>query len=137
MANDFEEVVDKVGEGIKDGAEAVVHAVEKVVGIVDKTDKVLHTVVLDSSELKDPLIQVGKAAVALQGEFAAVIAAKGADWPLDEDLVVKIKAFFETDVEAIFIPAVEKVYGDIETDLDASSPASPAAAAPVSQDQEN
>lgn len=125
MANEFEKVAEDIGEGIKTAAVDTVHEVEKIVGIVDKTDKVLHTVIDDSSKLKQPAITVAKAAVALQTQFAAVIAEKGLDWTQDTDLIAAVKAFIETDVEAIFIPAIEEVYGDIEADL---SPATPAAA---------
>lgn len=121
MANEFEKVAEDVGHGIAKGAEAVAHGIEKAVGIVDKTDKVLHTVIDDSSKLKQPAITVAKAAVALQVQFAAVIAAKGLDWTADTDLVASVKAFIETDVEAIFIPAIEEVYGDIQADIEPGS----------------
>lgn len=104
--------IGKVGEDIGKG-------IAKVFTVVDKTAKVLETVVADESAFKPALIAAVTGGVKIASDIAAAVADKGLNWTEDETLVADVEAYFKTTIEGSLVPEVEKLYGDIEADLDA------------------
>ena len=111
--------------------EDVLHGVEKVFSVVDKTGKVVESLIHNESTLKPVLVRSIQDAVALAGEVDTCITEKGLNLADDQKLLTAIKAYFD-EIKATLIPEVEKVYGEIEADVTAA-PATPVAAPPVPQ----
>lgn len=109
-----------VGKGIGTVAIDLEKGIARIFTVIDKTEKVLVTVVENESSFKTVLISECTQAVSLASEIASVLAEKGLNLEDDLDLLTKVKAFF-TGVTTTFIPAVETIYGQIEADV--TSPA--------------
>jgi hypothetical protein len=114
-----ENEAEKILGGVEHVAEDIGKGVAKVFTVVDKTAKVLETVVADESTFKPALIATVTGGVKIAGDIAAAVADKGLNWTEDETLVADVEAYFKTTIEAVLVPEVEKLYGDIEADLDA------------------
>jgi hypothetical protein len=91
--------------------------IAKVFTIVAKTDKVINTLVADRTEINTMLKAVLNGALAIDGDIATAIAAKGLNWTADTAIVADVTAFFKNVIEAQLIPLVEKVYEDIKVDV--------------------
>ena len=91
--------------------------IAKVFTIVAKTDKVVDTLVADRIEINTVLKAVLNGALAIDGDIATAVAAKGLSWTADTAIVADVNAFFKNVIEAQLIPLVEKVYNDIQVDV--------------------
>ncbi len=91
--------------------------IAKVFTIVAKTDKVINTLVADRTEINTMLKAVLNGALAIGGDIATAIAAKGLNWTADTALVADVEAYFKNVIEAQLIPLVEKVYEEIKVDV--------------------
>jgi hypothetical protein len=91
--------------------------IAKVFTIVAKTDKVINTLVADRTEINTMLKAVLNGALAIDGDIATAIAAKGLNWTADTAIVADVEAYFKNVIEAQLIPVVEKVYEDIKADV--------------------
>ena len=91
--------------------------IAKVFTIVAKTDKVVNTLVADRTEINTVLKAVLNGALAIDGDIAMAVAAKGLDWTADTAIVADVNAFFKNVIEAQLIPLVEKIYDDIKVDV--------------------
>ena len=102
--------------------------IAKVFTIVAKTDKVVDTLVADRTEINTVLKAVLNGALAIDGDIATAVAAKGLDWTADTAIVADVNAYFKNVIEAQLIPLVEKVYDNIKVDV-ITPPAAPSAGA--------
>jgi len=91
--------------------------IAKVFTVVAKTDKVIDTLVADRTEINITLKAVLNGALAINGDLATAITAKGLNWTADTALIADIEAYFKNVIEAQLIPVVEKVYADIKVDV--------------------
>ena len=91
--------------------------IAKVFTIVAKTDKVIDTLVADRTEINTMLKAVLNGALAIDGDIATAIAAKGLNWTADTAIVADVEAYFKNVIEAQLIPLVEKVYEEIKVDV--------------------
>jgi len=108
------DVMEKVGEDIAKAGVAVAHGLREVFSIADKTVKVLSAVVKDEGTLKPVLISATQAAFSIAESIVKVEQEKGLNWADDTALLAQVEAFFKTTIEGMLVPAVEKVYGDLE-----------------------
>jgi hypothetical protein len=102
--------------------------IAKVFTIVAKTDKVIDTLVADRTEINTVLKAVLNGALAIDGDIATAVAAKGLDWTADTAIVTDVNAYFKNVIEAQLIPLVEKIYDNIKLGV-IILPAAPSAGA--------
>jgi hypothetical protein len=106
----------------------LVKDIAKVFTIVAKTDKVIDTLVADRTEINTVLKAVLNGALAIDGDIATAVAAKGLDWTADTAIVTDVNAYFKNVIEAQLIPLVEKIYDNIKLGV-IILPAAPSAGA--------
>jgi hypothetical protein len=105
-------VVD-AGKGIAKGVDvAIVQPIEFAV----HAEKVIATAVKDQPIVRDAITALIKQATAVVNDFKTDIGDVFIDLKADEQTLKDAEAFFNW-FKASFIPAIEKVYGDISADV--------------------
>lgn len=117
-----ENVFEKIGHGIKVGAEDVVHGVEDVVAFLPKAAKVLGTAIKDDPQVKAQVLELVKQAEAVIADTALAASEKGINLTQDAKALGDAEAFF-TWFKSSFIPFVERVYGELKADVTAPTTA--------------
>jgi hypothetical protein len=123
MSNAFEQDLAKVGKvavGIVDG-EYILDGVK----YLGKAAAVFATAIKDQPALKTALTTVAKDGAKIVGELGSVIAEKGINWTDDQALVSQVTAFLVSDLNGMLFPLIEKIFGELKTDV-VATPAAPA-----------
>lgn len=118
MDNIFEEA----GHGIEAVAKDIAHVVVEAVEFPAKATKVITTLMKDYPELRaelQTLVIDGQKALV---DGVAAVGAKGLNWAEDVAVVGDVTAFARY-FKDVFVPAVEKAYGELNTDVVDTPPA--------------
>lgn len=124
----MENVFEEIGHGVKVAAEDTAHIVKEAVLFPAKAIAVVDTCISDYPELKPVFTQLVTEGSTIAGDVAKDYSEKGLDLADDEATLSAVKAFF-TYFTGTVIPAIEKVYGQLNADV--STPAAAAPAAPT------
>lgn len=105
-----------VAVAIEHGIEKVGEDIADVITGAEKVEKVIATLIENESAFKTVLISEVSQMVSLASQVAKVVSEKGLAFSDDETLMSSIQTFF-AGIKTTFIPEVEKIYGEISTDV--------------------
>ena len=120
MGNPLEAIGHGIEAGAKDMGKAVVKGVD--VGIVQPiefavhAEKVIATAVKDQPVVRDAVTALVKQATTVINDFKTDVGEGFIDLRADEQTLKDAEAFFNW-FKSSFIPAIERVYGDIASDV--------------------
>jgi hypothetical protein len=109
-------VFDKIGHGIKVGAEDVAKGVVDVVEWTPKAIAVLATAIKDRPEVKSAVLALVKQATAVIADVGVDVAGKGINLAADTKTLADAEAFF-VYFRGTFIPLIEQVYTQVAADV--------------------
>ena len=100
----------------KDVAKGVDVAVVKPIEFVVKAEKVIETAVKDQPIVRDAVVALVKQATTVIDDFKTDVSDGLINLSADEQTLKDAEAFFNW-FKSTFIPTIEKVYGDVSTDV--------------------
>lgn len=112
-----ESLGEKIEQGLETAGKDCEKVIEDVVTVDGKVGKVIDTLVADEPEFKTTLKTVLTDGLAVGAQVSTCVNQKGLSLADDAELLAKVQAFFTTDVMTLLAPLVEKLYGEIKTDV--------------------